>query len=696
MLNDFPLYSYGAAAIVFLSLAAALATFWRTRSEALLLGIASLVTAIWAGLIVIGMTLDLKLNLLLDLFEIVRNLTWVAFLLKLHLVSSTGASFKFARNGLFNQFHTLIGIFFLAQLLVTSWSHFYVVTGWFGKLLLMLLNVNGGGLVSAVIGLWLIENFFRNVSSKGRWGIKFACLGMGGMFAYDFYLYSDAMLFKKINLDLWAARGAVDALMAPLIAISVARGAKWSQGMLISRKILFHSVTLFGAAFYLLAMAAAGYYLRFFGGSWGAVVQVTFLFGAVVLLLILLFSGSARSWLRVFISKHFYHYSYDYREVWMRLTRILTEHPGELSERSIQALAELVESPAGVLYLKTNEHEFVAISQWNTPSCNVREPIDSHFCRLLEEKKWIIDLNETEQRYSMHQQMQMPVWLKEYPRAWLIVPLLLHEQLFGFVILEKARSKIKLNWEMLDLFRITGSQIAGYLAQQAAADALSIARQFDSFNRMSTFMVHDLKNLVSQLSLLMANAEKHKDKPEFQQDMLATIEHSVQKMKVLLQKLARGMSDDLPAYVQLDQLLQEVINSKAPYEPKPRLSIRDSDIQIYADKNRLERVIGHVIQNAIEATPSDGDVEVTLKKENESAVIEVKDNGIGMSEEFIREKLFNPFVSTKVAGMGVGVFETKEYLSSLGGKLEVSSFLHAGSVFRMIFPMQQQVYRGAA
>ena len=136
-------------------------------------------------------------------------------------------------------------------------------------------------------------------------------------------------------------------LLFRLIAVSAARNPQWSVGITVSRRILFYSAALFGAAAYLLAMAAAGYYLRFFGGSWGTVMQVSFLFGAVVLLLAVLFSGTLRSWLRVFISKHFFSYNYDYREEWLHFTRTLSESGHGLGERVIQALAQLVESPGG-------------------------------------------------------------------------------------------------------------------------------------------------------------------------------------------------------------------------------------------------------------------------------------------------------------------------------------------------------------
>jgi signal transduction histidine kinase len=88
---------------------------------------------------------------------------------------------------------------------------------------------------------------------------------------------------------------------------------------------------------------------------------------------------------------------------------------------------------------------------------------------------------------------------------------------------------------------------------------------------------------------------------------------------------------------------------------------------VLADRERLERVVGHLIQNAIEATPRRPGARYDCARQGESVLIEISDTGEGMSEEFIRERLFKPFETTKSAGMGIGVFESREYIQELGG-----------------------------
>ena len=243
---------------------------------------------------------------------------------------------------------------------------------------------------------------------------------------------------------------------------------------------------------------------------------------------------------------------------------------------------------------------------------------------------------------------------------------MLHERLLGFVVLARSRGRFKLNWEVNDLLKTAGQQAASYLAQLEAAKALLVARQFESFNRMSAFVVHDLKNLVAQLSLLLSNAARHKDDPAFQEDMLETIAHSVDKMSRLLFQLRGDYSLEPPVPVALDEVLRQAVAARADSKPAPLLDVGEGAATVVAHRVRLERVIGHLIQNAIEATPAAGSVAVRLLRQNSSAVIEIADTGCGMSEQFVRERLFKPFESTKAAGMGIGTYETRAIRKGAG------------------------------
>jgi putative PEP-CTERM system histidine kinase len=676
-------FSYATAALAFLLLSVLLSTTWRGRAHGRVLALAGAITAVSNALLAWEALHPIQWSVPTDSVEILRNGAWSAFLIIL--------------LGHFEDKDSRLPFRLRPSLaLIIAFYVLYFGATLFGLFRHELISESGlmpgvaGRMGMAVLGMLLVEQLYRNKPEQERWAIKFACLGIGAMFAYDFYLYSDAMLFHQVNADIWAARGAVNALTVPLIAVSVVRSASWSAELAVSRRVMFHSAALFGSAIYLLTMGSAGYYLRYFGGTWGSVMQVTFLFGALILLVGILFSGTFRAWLRVFISKHFYSYNYDYREEWLRFTSTLSKPGPGLGDRAVQAVGALVESSAGLMWIRRESGLFEPAANWQVAPALVSEPADSPFCQFLDSKEWVVDLQEYEEWPSKYDDVAMPAWLQAYPRGWLVVPLMMQGRLFGFMLLMQPRSAIKLNWEVIDLLKIAGNQAASYLAQYEAANALMVARQFESFNRMSTFVVHDLKNLVSQLSLLMSNAERHKHNPEFQNDMIETVNFSVQKMKLLLQKLSRTVTPENPVALPIERLLRQAVASKGGFEPQPVLTVADAGLTVRADWERLERVVGHLIQNAIEATARDGRVEIGLARRGESVLIRITDNGEGMSEDFIRERLFKPFESTKSAGMGIGAFESQEYIEELGGTLEVTSEQGSGSTFTVILPLLKQ------
>jgi len=548
-----------------------------------------------------------------------------------------------------------------------------------------------GQVVTAVAGMMLVEQLYRNTTTENRWGIKYLCFGLGGMFAFDFYLFSDALLFKRIDADLWYARGGVAAMIVPLLAITAARNPTWSLDLFVSKRIVFHTTTLLSAGVYMLLMAFAGYYIKLYGGEWGAVLQITFLFAAVLVLVALLFSGQVRARAKVFINKHFFSYRYDYREEWLRLIRLLSgqEVKEPLFERVIWALGEIVDSTGGLLWLYSENRECELVANRNQPRPEIEsDPELGSLVDFLGNRQWVINLDEYTSQPELYEALILPPWLTSLEGGWLIVPLIHDDRVMGFVFLTKPRTRIKLNWENLDLLKTAGRQAASYLTLYKTAEALTEAKQFDGFNRLSAFVVHDLKNLIAQLSLIVKNAEKHRQNPAFVDDAFLTIDNAVRKMTRLMSYMRSSVTDERRSRVELSHILKETIATKSMQEPVPRLMTDTDEVWVLADPDRMEAVLGHVIQNAQDATNLGGSVEAGLHSADKMAIVEIADDGSGMDELFIRERLFRPFDSTKgLTGMGVGAYECREFIHSLGGRVEVYSRVGEGTRFKLIIPL---------
>jgi putative PEP-CTERM system histidine kinase len=304
--------------------------------------------------------------------------------------------------------------------------------------------------------------------------------------------------------------------------------------------------------------------------------------------------------------------------------------------------------------------------------------------RFLEEEQTVINLAELAASPDAYPGVVVPDWLRGLQRAWLIVPLLHHRRLHGILLLAESRAAREVDREDYVLLTTVGRQAASYLAERASARALAEVQQFDEFNRRFAFVLHDIKNLVSQLSLVVQNAEKHKNNPAFQEDMLETVEESVDKMKSLLVRLHEGGKEvAVNTIVVLEPLLRKVVNGIAGQGPKLTFEASVNGIAVIADEQRLRAVVAHLIDNALEATATRGDVVVRLGAREGQAIVEVTDTGIGMDEEFVRNELFRPFRTTKEGGFGIGVYESREFVRELGGRMEVVSARNQGTTVRI-------------
>jgi len=677
-------WSYGIAGFAYAAFALYLGLGWRGGSRGLALLVAVGLTAAWA-FINLGFAVGQEQILfsLAAVADVLRIGAWYAFLLLLIERPSGDSADRGARRAswLVPLGGALVVIGLVAQILVgLQWNAY----GEPGRLAVF------DGLALTVFGLVLVELLFRNVPEDARWNIKPFCLGLAGAFIFDLYLFADALLFNRVDADAWSVRGFALALILPLVAVSTVRNRDWTFGIALSRRVVMHSTALMAAGVYLMFMAAAGYYVRYFGGDWGRALQVALVFAALLVLGSMAFSGSIRAKLRVIVSKHFFSYRYDYRDEWLRFTHALAARgtQSELGQDVVKGLADMLESPAGGLWLRdlAGTH-FAQAARWNMPADPAIETAAGAFVRFLSETGWVVNLEEFRSSPERYRGLELPLWLSELPNAWLIIPLANGNELIGFVILATARTRIDVNWEVIDLLKTAARQAATFLGQMQATEALLEARKFDAFNRMSAFVVHDLKNIVAQLSLMLKNAERHRGNPEFQKDMLMTVDHSVERMKQLMMQLREGTTPvDAPHGVDLVEVIGRIRRAKGTQQPVPEIRFAEK-LTVRGHEDRLERVIGHLVQNAIDATDENGRVWIRLESQDGLAMVEVGDTGQGMTPEFVRERLFKPFQTTKATGMGIGAYESFQYVQELGGSVQVDTTPGAGTRVRLLLPV---------
>ena len=551
----------------------------------------------------------------------------------------------------------------------------------------------------SIIGLILVEQVYRNAALEQRWVIKFLCLSLGALFITDFIVYSKSLLFVSLDDVLWNSRGFINVLIIPLLAVSIYRFQSVAARIKPSRKVVFHTAVLFGIGVYLILMSITGFYIKHYGGSWGEVARLIFIFLALLLLSVAFVSGKVKALIKFYFSKHFFHLRYDYRDEWIKLCKAiaLLDSLGELSGFIIKTMAELVDSSGGGLWLRNEQGDFYLAEEYNLGF----EPpqllkAEESLVIFLTDKQWVIDFVEFINDPEVYDDIDLSSWDSKEKNVWLIIPLFRQNEMEAFVVLTHARVRRKLNWEDHDLLKTAGMQLANALALSRASDALAKSRQFEAYNRFSAFLVHDLKNLVAQISLIVKNAEVHKYNPDFIDDSIETLENVVNKIEHLLGQLRKGNIINADSVViNLVEIIADVAIQQAGNKPGLQLITKHDEVYILGEKEKITAIIGHLVQNAQDATDDNGAVMLELSKDGPQAIIKIIDNGSGMDSKFIAERLFKPFDTTKGnAGMGIGVYEARDYILKHSGQIAVDSIPGEGSVFTIKFPVVNELLSG--
>lgn len=492
----FGIVCYALVGILYATLALLLLTSWRGHRVAGHLIAACVASTTWGFLIpaqAVGAPVP---EPLIVVVEILRSGLWIAFILS--ILTRLGAQWTIR--------YVAQAVWLIALAAALFWWVGVTVFGIQADIVNLIVPA---GLAIALTGLILVEQLYRNTQIEARRSIKLLALGIGGLFVFDLFVFSQGVLLNAVDSATWVTRGAVNILFIPLIALSARRNPDWELNIFVSRQVVFYSTTLVAVGIYLLLMGLGGYALLIFGGSWGAVAQTIFFAGAILVLVAMLFSHSVRARVRVFLSKHFFSNKYDYREEWLRLIATIAAFEDSSTRQiMVKAIAQIVDSPSGSLWaLDENGKEFVVAASYNEPETMPNIAAKDSLVEFIRREGWLIDLAEYERSPALYDGLDLPEWMMERATLWLIVPMMFRQQLIGLVTLAKAPGPPTLNYEDRDLLKTVGSHLAVHLAQERADSLLVEAQQFEAYNRLTAFLMHDLNNLIAQQSLIIRNAE---------------------------------------------------------------------------------------------------------------------------------------------------------------------------------------------
>ena len=671
--------SFGLAALV----------AWRShfaRQRKRIMWVCCAVTAIWSGALALAQ-FSVIAGVVASVAETARSIAWLMYFLV-----SLGASAGFwqrlnLRDGMRKRFWLVLG--------VLSATGFGVLLGTgFGPSAL----IGFWQIAVAIVTLLLLENLLRNCDDRSRWRVQMICLGVGLVVVYDLFFYASLLASTQIDSLFITARGYVAAVGAVLLTLAMLKGRNWRGEVTLSRTVVFHSAALTGSGFYLVTTSMAGEYLRVHSGNWGPAFEIAFLVTALVVLVVLLESASVRARAMVFISKHFFRLKYDYREVWLKFISKMADRDARenLHLRTLQAVADALDCRSGTLWaLQQPTAAYVPMAMMNVteghhPIIGVEEDLP---CYMLD-TTWIVDIRQCEKDPAFYGGLTLPEWLCELGQlgqAWIMVPLIHNHCLEAFIVLSPPQGgRRTLGWEDFDLLKTVGAQAASYLAEERASRELVDAQKFADINRRFAFIMHDIKNVVGQMSLLRQNAERYGDNPEFQKDMIQAVGNAVDRLRGMLLQLSADPrsethdTENRPHALELVPMVSNVVERWKRSFPKLVIAAEVENLHAVCTEIGVVTVLDHLIQNAVEAAGPDGNIRVAVSASQAEGTIEVIDDGPGMTPQFICDHLFRPLGTSKPTGSGLGAFQALKTVREMGGRLDVDSSAGRGTTMRVI------------
>jgi putative PEP-CTERM system histidine kinase len=542
-----------------------------------------------------------------------------------------------------------------------------------------------GIMLAFIVSLAGVEATLAATHGIARNRMKFEAIGIMSLFAVLIFYYSQGLLYRTINMNLMSVRSSVFIFSGLLIGYSHAfRGS--GTRVSISRHILYRSITLLVVGVYLLGLGLVGEGMKYFGVKFGRDLTIILAFAGAILLLVILFSEKIRRRTKVYINKHFYAGNkHDYREEWIKLTSRFSSCAtlSDVQEAILTVFAETFGVAGASLYLLgREERRYIRVSELSMPKSPVEIRISGDLSNYFAKRERVLNLADGEFPLSASEQS-----IFSQAGAWLVIPLISNNKVIGLAMFREHIVPEMLIYDDYDLMKVQARQAAQAITNLRLSEEVSEMRAMAAVSKVSTFVIHDLKNLTTSLSLFVDNAEEHINNPDFQKDTITTMKNSLLKMKSLMQRL-KSIPEKITLnaeVINIDLLSREVAGEFAKLKPE-RIVYNGEPAFSRVDGEEIKKVVVNLVQNALEASNEKGTVLVETSRDNGSVFIRISDSGKGMTADYLKNHLFRPFRTTKETGLGIGLYQCRLIIEAHDGKIEVKSDVGKGTVFTVSLP----------
>ena len=552
-------------------------------------------------------------------------------------------------------------------------------------------------LIGAVFVLINLERTYRAAVGTMRWRIKFMTIGLAVLMFVRLYTSSQAALFNSTNPSLNLINS-IGLLVACLLMLrTLVRSGHFEIEVYPSQAVIRNSLTIVVVGVYLVVVGLFAKLATLLGGDSAFPLKAMGVLVSLVLLALLLQSDRFRLNVRQFVSRHFQRPLYDYRIVWKRFTEETASQVTrkETCEALVKLIAEIFNALSVSIWLVSDDNRALSLkasTSIGTTGHRSQKSIPVEVAVLADQliaDTSVLDLDQSKADWVAAILEANPKQFENGGNRYLI-PLVFGNQFLGVIILGDRHSGIPLYEQENDMLASVAIHSASALLNIQLSQKLYHSKELEAFQTMAAFFVHDLKNAASTLNIMVRNLPIHWDNPEFREDALRGITKTGDQINSLIGKLSelRHEVGVQLANGELNEFAQKTLTQwEAPATIELVVNLSDPiDVQI--DSGQLHKVLLNLLLNAAESMDGAGRIAVSTKRDDGWAILEVEDNGCGISPDFLSKSLFRPFQTTKKRGLGIGMFQSKMIVEAHGGRITVESEEGVGTTFKVILPIE--------
>ncbi len=546
-------------------------------------------------------------------------------------------------------------------------------------------------LVLSVALLWRLENILRESEGGLRWRVKYAVLGIfiiGGEFIWEM---GYRLAYLKVVPEQFAFNSLVLMSGVAFFVFAVVRHRLFEVEVYVSRYVVYRSVVFLGVGLYLIILGLITTVIKYTGISYSNLAWQAFLYFSILALAVVALSQDVRNKVRFFINTHFFANKYDYRKEWVEFSERLVDVQSE--KEILSKLEKMIYETMFInwvtIWLSDKDKVFKRVLPNDTPSESKQVDSDHLFIKLLRESSFLI----RSQKYGYINDygiLRLPdavtSFIEENNIA-LAVPLVAKGEFLGFIGVGPELTKLDYGQDDIDLLKGLASQTATAINMIRLHDELIQNQKLHLFNQLSIFVMHDLKNAASLLSLILQNAPAHINDPDFQEDLLSTISSASKRLEKVMAKLRALKPPEEQELKPID--VNDVINKQVENFQRLCTGIEiewrpGTEVFCMANEELLRKVLENLLMNAKDALNEQGKIKIFVEELGKEVKISISDNGPGIPLDFLESKLFKPFQTTKKDGLGVGLWQVKNFVKAMKGKILVKTSPGRGTTFEII------------